>query len=79
MKYIVEGWSRGQCVGVRSVARPATVIREAYHLTLDLGADVVWVRRDGDAIFDFNGVRWMKHRGDDDLAAAIDKLEGASL
>lgn len=73
MSYIVEGWSHAVCVRVRRVVRPTTVISEAWHQMLDLGADRVWIRNDeGEAVWMFDGFRWQKHLGDDRLDRAIE-------
>lgn len=73
MKYTVQGWKRGTiCVKSRNVARPATVIREAQHQVLDLGADTVWVWVEGRTAYTMNeALRWQKHAGEPALEAAV--------
>lgn len=75
--YYVEGWDGLTAIGSRFVARPATAIREAQHLALDLGATIVWVRRDdGTAVYTMDaGLFWKRHAGDERLAAAIEEME----
>jgi hypothetical protein len=72
MTYRVEGWKKSICTGFRTLSKPEAVIREAWHHTLDLGAERVWVYRDGVSVFTFDGMFWKKHAGDDALERAID-------
>lgn len=73
MKYTVETWTRGTCTNVRSIARPATVVRHANCEIAD-GAERVWVRRDGQAVYTFDGF-WMKHAGDLGIEIEIGETE----
>ena len=69
MKYTVETWTNGTCSRVRSIARPATILRHAECEIAD-GAERVWVRKDNRVAYTYDGY-WMKHAGDPALEEAI--------
>ena len=74
--YLVEAWNRQiDCIAFRRVARAATAARTAEHYIVDLDADRVYIRAEGEVtglMADWAATGGWKRCDDPALAAALD-------